>query len=538
MDWQKRKPSAVWLCFYGSAALTGLILVLPKLGFLQWISMVPMLAVAFWMSDQAETTSKKLYWNGFGAVYLYYFVIYHWFVRLYPLDFVGLDAGASVAVVLAGWLGLSLLQALPGGLVFLAFGKLNRTEFVKKYPILKPVIFAALWVIFEWTSTLSWLGVPWGRLYMGQSEYLSVMQISSVFGAYFVSFLLLAVNGLLAYAVLYQRKKCLCAALSAGLLLVNLTFGWIRMTVDFFSDTSVKAAVIQGNIDSHEKWELSTTYRMMEIYSELTEQAVAEGAELVVWPETTVTVALNRSRTMKDFVSDLAKEHGITLLVGGLYEDETGEYNSLFMVGPDGEISEQRYDKRHLVPFGEYVPMKGLITVLIPPLAEVSALDDELTAGTDSALFETPWGKIGSMICFDSIYEMLGMRSVRDGAGLMVIASNDSWFSDSAAVYQHQAQAQYRAIEEGRYLVRSANTGISTILTPKGEILCWLDPLTEGYAVEEVYFLNGRTVYSVIGNAFVYLCCALCAGIPVAEMIASRRRKKENLLSEEPAESH
>jgi apolipoprotein N-acyltransferase len=229
---------------------------------------------------------------------------------------------------------------------------------------------------------------------------------------------------------------------------------------------------------------------------------------------------------MKDFISDVARTHGVTLIVGTLYEDEAGEYNSLVLVTPDGEISEDRYDKRHLVPFGEYVPLKELITFLIPPLAEVSALDSDLTPGKDSALFETEWGLLGSMICFDSIYEMLGIDSVRDGAELMLISSNDSWFWDSTAVYQHQAQAQYRAIEEGRYLLRSANTGISTILTPTGEICTWLDPLIEGYSVEQVYFRTQRTVYSVIGNLLVYFCGAFCLAFPIVDY-AKRKRTGE-----------
>ena len=526
IDWLNRKPWRSWLCLCGGSVLTALPVVFPVLGWLEWISMIPLLAAVFLMADSENFTAKKSYWKGFLAVYCYYFVIYHWFVRLYPMDFVGLSPAASITVILAGWLGLSLLQALPGGLVFLAFRFLCRTETVKKRPILKPLLFGGLWVIFEWFSTLTWTGVPWGRLYMGQADYLPMMQISALVGSYGLSFLILTVNGLLAYALLYRRRELLCCGLSAGLLAGNLAFGFARCAVDRREEVTVKAAVIQGNIDSHEKWEESTTARMVRTYTELTEQAVAEGAELVVWPETTVTVALNQSRYMQVFVSSLAKEQGITLLVGALHEDESGEYNSLFMVTPDGEISEQRYDKRHLVPFGEYVPMRGLVEVLIPPLAEVSALDMELTAGKDPALFDTPWGKIGGMICFDSIYEMLGIHSVRDGAELMVISSNDSWFSDSAAVYQHQVQAQFRAIEEGRWIVRAANTGISTILSPHGKILRWLDPLTEGYAVCEVSFSQNRTPYSVIGNLFVYLCVACCVGIPIWEKLCAIKKRK------------
>ncbi len=521
MDWINRRPWRAWLCFYGGAALTALTLVFPILGVLEWISLIPMIAVVFMKWD--TLTAKESYWHGFGAVYAYYFVVYHWFLRLYPLDFVGLGPGASVVVILAGWLGLSLLQALPGGLVFLGFRALCRTSHIKKHPILKPLAFGALWIVFEWFSTLTWTGVPWGRLYMGQAEYLSMMQISSVFGAYAVSFLLLAVNGFLAYALLYRVKVLLCGGLSLGLLFGNLTFGMIRRQGDFTTDRAVKAAVIQGNIHSAEKWDTSTFLRMMDVYDDLTGRAAEEGAEIVVWPETTITVPLNRSSMMREFISDVARDHGVTLIVGTIYEDEAGEYNSLVLVTPDGEISKDRYDKRHLVPFGEYVPLKKLITAIIPPLAEVSALDSDLTPGKDPALFETEWGSVGSMLCFDSIYEMLGIESVRDGAELMLISSNDSWFWDSTAVYQHQVQAQYRAIEEGRYLLRSANTGISTILTPTGEIRTWLEPLTEGYSVEQVYFRTQRTVYSVIGNAFVYLCGAFCLAFPIVDLIERKR---------------
>jgi hypothetical protein len=125
MDWIKSKPWRIWLCFYGGATLTAFTLVFPKLGWLEWISLIPMLAVVLLKWD--TLTAKQSYWHGFGAIHAYYFVLYHWFLELYPLDFVGLGPGGSIAVVLAGWLGLSLLQALPGGLVFLGFRALCRT---------------------------------------------------------------------------------------------------------------------------------------------------------------------------------------------------------------------------------------------------------------------------------------------------------------------------------------------------------------------------------------------------------------------------
>ena len=233
---------------------------------------------------------------------------------------------------------------------------------------------------------------------------------------------------------------------------------------------------------------------------------------MVVWPETAFPNTLNYRPDLQAFISSLARECNVTLIVGTLYRDsDQNEYNALFLVDREGVIHWEPYAKRHLVPFGEYVPMRDLIMTLIPPLAEVSALDGDISPGDDSALFETSWGQIGSLICFDSIYETLALDSVRDGAELMLISSNDNWFYDSAAVYQHQAQAQLRAIETGRYFVRAASSGISSVIAPDGELLARIEALEEGYAVAKVYTRETKTPYTVIGNLFVYLCIAFCA---------------------------
>ncbi|MBE6634222.1 MAG: apolipoprotein N-acyltransferase [Ruminococcaceae bacterium] len=504
---------------YGGAMLTALTLVIPQIGLLEWFSMIPLFCAVFFNGDNHEKSPFRAYGYGFLTIFLYYFVIYHWFVALYPLEFAGLEPAAAIAVILAGWLGLSLLQALPGGLIFVAYAAWNRTQTVSKHPILKPLLFSALWIVFEWSSTLGWTGVPWGRLCLGQAELLPMLQSASLFGSYGVSLLILLVNGLLAYALFYRLKETLCCALAAGLFLGNLLFGVIRVNTDFSDGIGVKAAVIQGNINSHEKWTANSDDRMMQIYGDLTREAAEQGARLIVWPETTITRSLNRSQSMRQFVSELARETNVTLLVGALYYDDTSEteYNSLYLVTSNGEISEQRYDKRHLVPFGEYVPMRSLFTLLIPPLAELSILGEDLSAGKDPALLTTEWGEIGSLICFDSIYETLTLDSLRQGANLLVISSNDSWFFDSAAVYQHQSHARLRAVESGKYLVRSANTGISTVMTPSGELLAWIPPLEEGYAVCDVYFTDRATLYSVIHNLLVWLCIAFVAGIPALE---------------------
>ena len=519
-----QKPMTLLLT---GAVLTALILVFPILGILQWVSMIPIFMGVYLLFEGVGISTRRAYLYGFFTAYAYYFILYHWFVNLYPLDFVGLEKGAAAGVVAIAWLGLPLLQAIPGGLIFLFYYLIGKTDIFKKISILRPLAFSALWVIFEWSSTLHWTGVPWGRLALGQVKMLPMLQSASLFGSYFVSFLILLVNGFLAYSLVFAEKKRLCACVACGVLVANFGFGVIAQNLPVKEENALAAAVLQPNISSQEKWSKSELLTM-ERCEEFTRKAAREGAELVILPETVFPLELSDDEYLIDFFTFLATEHEVYLVVGAFYTDDAGdEYNGLYLFSPNGEMSDTVYGKRHLVPFGEYVPMRDFVSAIFPPLSDVSMLSGDLTPGEDSALFETEWGRVGSLICFDSIYERLTLDSVRDGADLMVISSNDSWFFDSAAVYQHQAQAQLRAIESGRYILRSANTGISTIISPKGDLLAWIDPLVDGYAVSDVATVSQNTLYTVVGNLFVYLSMAFCISLFAVGTALKRKGKEE-----------
>lgn len=511
-----------------SVAFTALTLIFPKYGFLEWITLIPLFLGAFVYCADEKRSLWRTYLGGFLTVFVYYFIVYHWFLSLYPLDFIGMDNASSVVVVIAGWVGLSVLQAIPGGLIFLVFKLLERGGVFDRTPILRPFVFSALWIVFEWSSTLGWTGVPWGRLCIGQSEYLPVLQSASLFGSYFVSFLILIVNGVLAYAIINCRipkRAILSALLAAVIVLSNILLGIGLMNKKDAERTTVKVAAIQGNVDMDAKGGM--TNELMRVYGEMTREAVADGAEIVVWPESIFPYRMNRYSLLENFVCDLAAECDNTLIIGALYDGKNGKtYNTLYMVTPDGQISDTLYHKRHLVPFGEYVPMRELFMTLIPPLAEIAVLDDDITPGTETALFETEWGKLGGLICFDSIYEELTRVSVKDGANLMLLPSNDSWwFSTSVETYQNETQAKLRAIESGRYLVRAGNTGISSIITEHGEHKAWLAPETKGIAISEVEMCTETTLYTRIGNLFVYLCMAFVLLLYPVDFIMKRCKK-------------
>ena len=529
--YEKYRKYALPLMLLG-VALTALTLIFPKIGFLEWFTLIPFFWGAFAYCADERRGLLRTYWGGFLVIFVYYFITYHWFLSIYPLDFIGMDNASSAVVVAAGWIGLSALQAIFGGLILLIYKLLQRGGVFERTPILSPIVLAALWVVFEWSSTIGWTGVPWGRLCVGQSEYLPVLQSASLFGSYFISFLVLMVNGLLAYAILnlhVHKKAILCASLAAILALSNILLGVGLMNRRDEDRVTVKVAAIQGNVDMDAKG--STLRELMRVYGDMTRQAAAEGAKIVVWPESIVPYRMNKYTILRDFVTELAAECDVTLIVGALYHGEDGKsYNTLYMVTPEGGISDNLYHKRHLVPFGEYVPMRDLIMTLIPPLAELSALDDDLTPGDDTALFETEWGKLGGLICFDSIYEELTRASVRDGANLMLLPSNDSWwFSTSVETYQNETQAMLRAIEGGRYLVRSGNTGISSIITEHGEHKAWIAPMEKGIAISEIEMCTETTLYARIGNLLVYLCMAFVLLLYPVDFVICKYKKKNTI---------
>lgn len=518
-----------------SGLLTGLTVIVPQLGFLEWITLVPAALFLLLEASDPERKLRSLYGYGLFFFLVFYMVGFHWFVSLYPLDFIdGMTPAAALAVVLAGCVGLSFLQALFGGLLFVALGLLFRTKLLERHSLLKPILLATTWAAYEWTQTLGWWGVPWSRLPLGQSKYIVGLQTASLFGSYFITFALVAVNALVAYAIL-NRKKISSIRFSAIAAAAILVFQYGVGAAFYFAspdgqEKTVKVAAIQGNISSKDKWDFGTLKKTMNIYSEYTSKAAADGARIVVWPETVIPQTLGDGSLYHKQISELADAEDIVILVGAFHESEeqNGDYNAVFCYLPDGSVHEQIYAKRRLVPFGEFVPMRALVTAIIPPLADLVMSGDDVLWGEGEAIMDTEYGNIGSLICFDSIYEELSRSSTLAGAELLCLSTNDSWFGDSAGVYMHNAQSQLRAIENGRFVVRSANTGISTIIDTKGNVKEELAPLVDGYIVGEVTLQNETTLYTVIGNTFVYLALiayTLIVGGDIVKRVSEKYRK-------------
>ena len=509
---------------------------------LSWIALIPF--IYFLTEHCVKAKKRKAYLWGFGFGLGYYLVMYHWFINFYPMEFAGVTKPAAALLVVVCWVGLALVQAIEFGFVTLIYRALSPRA---DKPFLCAGVITAIWVLFEWQQNFFWRGVPWARLSVTQTAVPQILQSASLLGNLFISGMIVFVNAMLFYALkhaltgkapcgikslfatLKNQRTALFSGIAFGIFAVNLVFGCVRyVAFDDTSEKKLKAAVIQGNISSLDKW---SGYDSIDTYISLTKECVNEtGAQLVVWPETVIPTSINLSSFIMDEFAQTADELDITLLVGSFAvekndEGESVKYNAMYLFLPDGTVSDQRYYKQRPVPFGEYNPAAA-ITEIFPVLKVLESFNDmRLSPGEGSQLLDSEFGKLGSIICFDSIYESISRASVNDGAEIITLSTNDSWFNDSAAVWQHNRHAVLRAIENGRYIVRAASTGVSSFISPTGDVLDTIAPLTEGYEVHEVYMLSGRTVYSYVGNVFVYMCLGFVVGLAAYKISLSIKRK-------------
>ena len=536
-----------------SAVATGLAVSYYLPSAIEFVSLTPFLFILFSRTDEQKWIRRGL-GLGFLYFYAYYLTVWHWFLGMYPLDFTNISRGGALAVVIVAWLGLPLIQtaaAMWQVPIFLFTAKSPLTSRGGKLRASAPLAYGAVYIFFEWIQTLTWAGVPWGRLAIGQSFTPAMVGTASLFGSYFVSFVIVTVNGYIAYAAYvtasskrdgeslrdaFGRERVRAAAsVSAAVLVLaaNYTYGAVRILIINNAEPkeTVTVSVLQGNVSSSDKWSDGSYSNLIGIYSALTGVAADAGADMAVFPETAIPRYANlpyKNYDMGDDLEALSSDSGTVLIATGFWaDDDDADRNAVFAVDPGtGLDGTAVYYKRHLVPFGEFVPFEDVIRVLVPPLADLGLFGDLITPGDSATLITTRYGRVGALVCFDSIYETAALDEVREGAELLTVSTNDSWFDGSAAIMQHAAQSVLRAVECDRYVCRAGNTGFSCIISPTGEIVAETEVLRCGIATYDVEMRGTRTPYSYIGNAFVGAAGVFITVCAAAAVIDKRRKLK------------
>jgi apolipoprotein N-acyltransferase len=376
------------------------------------------------------------------------------------------------------------------------------------------------WVATELGRTYLFTGFPWVLLGYSQVRVLPIAQLASLLGVYGVSALVVGVNASLAQAAvavdrreasLLWRNRYAPLTLTLVVLCSVIAWGAVRVSRGELTHggEAVRVGLLQGNVDQAHKWDPGRAPVIFEDYLQKTREAVARGAQVVLWPESATPYPYDNDLQATDRIRMLALETGVPLLVGSdQIAPEAKYYNSAFLVRPDGTDGGV-YQKMHLVPFGEYVPLRRVFFFASRLVEAVS----DFSAGTAATLLPVRGHLMSTAICYEIVYPDLVRQFVRGGSELLTTITNDAWFGPTSAPYQHFAQASMRAIENGRYLVRAANTGISGIVDPYGRVIQESGIFEPAVIVGEARFLRTTTLYGRIGDLFAYLCTAVTAGL-------------------------
>jgi len=481
------------------AVLSGLLLFLsfPKYGsgWFAWIAFLPLLFAL----KKAGTVMQGML-LGFiaglvgnvGIIYWIAFVIVNY-------GYLPLYVGIVLMLLLACYLSV-YVSLFAGSLVF----------FRRRIPLYwtAPV----LWVCLEYLKSVLLTGFPWENL--GYSQYLNTyfIQMADVTGVAGLSFLIVLTN--VAIFEIIDKRSFREYVLTAAVCLMiagSYAYGIYRlnqMSKVMRNAPDMEVSLIQGNIDQSIKWSEQYQKETMNIYERLSLKNVLARGSLIVWPETAAPFDFQNKIKLRDQIINLSKTTGNWIVFGSVSyspdKDKQDFFNSAFLLSPDGDIR-GRYDKVHLVPYGEYVPLRKMMPFINGLTADIG----DFSTGAGYGPLSMDNRKIGVLICYEGILPFAARAYKNRSAELLVNITNDAWFGTTSAPYQHFSMAVFRAVETRLYLVRAANTGISGIIDPRGKIIAATKIFQEDALKGHVQFVSMPTFYAIYGDLPVAVCFVL-----------------------------
>ncbi len=498
--------------------LTGVLVFLsfpkPDLGFLIWIALVPLL-ISIRNKDIAAAFRV-----GFSAGIVYNAGLLYWIVFVVvQYGRLPIYAGIAVMLLLVTYLSLYTGIFCAG----IAYFRRRRIGAVFVAPF--------LWVFLEYLKGHLFSGFPWEDLGYSQHAYLSMIQIVDITGVCGISFLIVFINCVFCDAICgfflasSEKRKLPIIEISMALALFMgvLGYGLYRMDLlqSYEGDLEpLHTLIVQGNIDQSLKWNDKFKKETVEIYTKLSADASKDGTSLIVWPETAAPFFFQDYGDMTREIIATVRKAGAWFLFGApAYNVEMGKasfLNSAYLLSPQG-VTAGRYDKVHLVPFGEYVPLQRFV----PFIGKLVVGAGDFRKGSSIEPLDMGGNKIGVLICYEGIFPEISRKFRSKGAALLVNITNDAWYGETSAPYQHLTMAAFRAIENRVYMIRAANTGISAVVDPLGRIVSRTGIFEREVLEEDVKFTFHPTFYSKYGNIFA----CLCFGFLLIGALVSLRRK-------------
>ena len=490
------------------SALSGALLALTFPGhnweILAWVAWIPLF---FAMEN---TTPQRAALLGFTTGMVFYNWGLNW-INNTLINYGNLHWILSFAVLGLLSAYLSVIIALFCYFLRRACGE-NRIHFFVFAPV--------LWTSLEYLrSTHSEYGFSWLGLGYSQFQNLPVIQPAEWTGVYGISWLIILVN-----CGLYLSWKCWREQnqnefeLKTGWRILSVTvfvfamwqvYGtiiWKETLSSITNRPNIKMGLIQGNVEQFMKWNPVYQNHVIQKYKDLTLKAAKEDPALIIWPETATPFYFEESKTETEMMRNLAREIKIPILFGSPHREKiNGEqiyFNSAYLLSESGETL-SRYDKSHLVPFGEFVPFRKILFFI----EKLVVMIGDFGRGKEATVMETAGNKAGVSICYEMIFPDLIRQAVKNGANFLVNITNDAWFGKSAASYQHMSMGALRAVENRVPIVRAANTGISGTIDATGKLRDETNLFVEDFRITLIAPATDRkTFYSLNGDVFSWVC--------------------------------
>lgn len=470
---------------------------------LGWVALTPLIYAV----DKC-IRPKDAFKAGMAGGLLAYSGLCYWFIGT-MMSF----GGMSFPVSLFFFLFLAMYMALYWGL----FAYLLKGASLQGISVL--IVAPSLWVSLEYLRTYLFTGHPWALLGYTQYKNISIIQLSDITGVYGISFIL-ALFSATVYEFIrrYRLENSFPlkeAALLLAALLIPLSYGSVKIAGYKEPERVLRAALIQGNIEQGVKWNEDYKEKTVDIYRTLSERAYKEagGLDIIVWPETAVPFYYQQNGSLTGRVRRISKDLDAPILFGSpaykFVNRKAAYLNSAFLIAPTankrGIETIGRYDKYHLVPFGEYVPLGKylfFINKITAGIGDFIPGEGVMTLDMAVSGSKEPHVSYGPLICYEGIFPDLVRRFVKKGANVLVNITNDAWYGRSSAPYQHLSAIAFRSVENGIYTLRAANTGVTAIIDPLGRIEGETAIFEEGFLTGRIGLADKRTFYTTYGDVF------------------------------------
>ena len=519
-------PSA-WLLVLLSAVLQILIFPLPGLYIFSWVALTPLMLALLrarpvgalevvGASNLQPATPWQGFLLGFVCGIVWYAGTCHWIfdtMRLYG----GLNVPMALLVLFLFCCYLGLYHGLFGLLLSL----LGRPRDLRRALVIAPF----LWVAVELARTRI-TGFPWNLLGVAQVDNVALCRIAAWTGVYGISFEIALVNVAFAAAFLIPRAKRAAMLVAAVAAAAVLQAGRLVEAPPVNADRA--ALLVQQNVPVQAEW---TPAYFQQTLSELTELTLNSASDhktdLIVWPESPAPFFTNDAK-FRDAISQLARDTNAWIVVGAIGSDAPQPnadgpiFNSAALISPSGQWT-SRYDKVHLVPFGEYLPFPSLFSFAGGLTKEVGQFEH----GTSHRPLIAGGESLGLFICYESIFPDEVRQFADQGAEVFVNISNDGWYGDSGAYAQHLNQTRMRAIENNRWILSATDTGVTASIDPLGRVAARI-PRKQRAALVAPYALTSvTTFYTRHGDWFAYVCAIISAGALLARFTSRKLQKAE-----------